>query len=131
MHHLVYTSSATLPFPEQELRRLLVQWRANNARLGVTGVLMYSDGDIMQVLEGESDRVHDLFDVIAADVRHQGVTKIADGPVRERAFADWSMRFRAVDIADFQRHVEQLRDAPNHASDLAPLLEAFMAPEAW
>ncbi|WP_051718966.1 BLUF domain-containing protein [Hymenobacter sp. IS2118] len=131
MHHLVYTSTATLPFAETELRQLLAHWRATNARLGLTGVLMYSEGDIMQVLEGEQAQVQALFSRIAADARHRGVTKLADGPVPERAFADWSMRFRAVASSDFQQHLERLSGASGPASDLAPLLEAFMASDAW
>ncbi len=131
MHHLVYTSTATLPFPEPELRQLLARWRATNVRLGLTGVLLYSEGNIMQVLEGEQEQVQALFSRIAADVRHRGVTRLADGPVPERAFADWSMRFRAVESSDFQQHVERLSGASVSASYLAPLLEAFMVADAW
>jgi hypothetical protein len=131
MHYLVYTSTASLPLTEAELSRLLVQWCAKNARLGVTGVLLYSEGHIMQVLEGNVETVHALFGTIETDVRHRGVTKLADGAVPERAFADWSMRFRAMDWADFNRFVHQIQSAPNHASSLAPLLEEFMGPESW
>ncbi|MCC3151981.1 BLUF domain-containing protein [Hymenobacter sp. BT770] len=130
MHYLVYTSTASLPLTEAELGRLLVRWRVNNARWGVTGVLLYSEGHIMQVLEGDAETVHALFGTIETDIRHRGVTKLADGPVPERAFADWSMRFRTMDSADYNRFVHRMKAAPNHASSLAPLLEVFMDLEA-
>lgn len=127
MHHLVYTSTASVFFSEEALRGALGSWRATNARLGVTGVLLYGEGQILQVLEGEAATVQKLFATIAADLRHHGVSKLADGPSPGRAFADWSMKFRAVDAADFARVVQQLRGAPSHARSLAPVLEAFMA----
>ncbi|WP_310397730.1 BLUF domain-containing protein [Hymenobacter sp.] len=130
MHHLVYTSTASDPLTEAELQRQLSRWRVNNARLGVTGVLLYSEGSILQVLEGAAEHLHALFATIAADVRHRSVTKLADGPVPGRVFAGWSMRFRSVSTTDFTRFVPQREAAiPSHASELVPLLEAFMAQE--
>lgn len=129
MHHLVYTSTASSPFLETDLRRLLGPWRAKNARLNVTGVLLYSEGNILQVLEGNADALHNLFATIAADPRHLNVVKLADGPVPGRTFAEWSMQFRTVDLSDFARFVQQMNLASDPARRLAPLLESFMASE--
>ncbi|MFD1466807.1 BLUF domain-containing protein [Hymenobacter caeli] len=126
MHHLVYTSTVAF-FTKEDLQGLLGRWRATNARLGVTGVLLYGEGQVLQVLEGEAGPVQKLFATIAADVRHRSVSKLADGPSPGRAFADWSMQFRAVDAAAFARVVRQLQGSPSHAHGLASLLEAFMA----
>lgn len=131
MHHLVYTSAASIALTEADLRRLLERWRATNVRLGVTGVLLYSDGQILQVLEGDPVPVHALFATIAADMRHQGVTKLADGPVQGRAFASWSMGFRTVDSRDFTHLVQRMSPVPTHATALAPLLTAFMESGPW
>lgn len=131
MHHIVYTSTANVFLNEEEMRRALCYWRTKNARLGITGVLLYSEGQIMQVLEGEAEAVHALYANIAADVRHRSVTKLADGPVLGRTFADWSIRFRTVDTVNFMRFAELLDAAPDHASGLAPLLESFMAQGPW
>ena len=111
MHHIVYTSTASVLLTEAELHRLLDRWRTTNARLGITGILLYSEGHIMQVLEGEATPVLQLFAAIAVDVRHRSVTKVADGPVASRTFADWSMRFRTVDSSNFARLVQQTNTA--------------------
>lgn len=129
MHHLVYTSSASPLLTEANLQEHLGHWRATNARLGVTGVLLYSEGHVLQVLEGAAETIHSLFAVISTDVRHRSVNKIADGPVQGRAFSEWSMRFRTVESADYERFVAQVRSGPGHASSLAPLLESFMVSE--
>ena len=130
MYHLVYTSNANLGLTETELQGQLAHWRSTNARLNITGLLLFSTGgNIMQVLEGEALEVQRLYAVIAADVRHRNVVKLADGPVPDRAFADWSMQFRSVEPADFSRLVPHSGATPEHVRNLVPLLEAFMAEE--
>jgi hypothetical protein len=129
MHYLVYTSTANFPLTASDLRRLLEPWRENNARAQITGVLLYSEGQIMQVLEGEADALHALFATIAADARHRNVTKLADGHAQGRAFAEWSMQFRTVDPQDFAHFVQQMNAAAGHTVRLAPVLASFMAPE--
>jgi hypothetical protein len=94
MHHLVYVSSAREKFTKEELVELLEQARRNNAALGVTGLLLYKDGNFMQVLEGDRDVVNTLYRKITLDPRHKGALKLLDEPVPARGFPDWSMAFR-------------------------------------
>ncbi|MBJ6108158.1 BLUF domain-containing protein [Hymenobacter sp. BT523] len=129
MHQLVYTSTAGVALSETELQQQLDAWRRKNAHLAVTGVLLHSEGHILQVLEGEATVVHALYDTIAADFRHRSVTKLADGPVQARAFSDWSMGFRSLEPAQFSQFVPST--LPEHTADLVPLLEAFLAEEPW
>ena len=130
MHHLVYSSTANSGLTETELQRHLERWRATNAGLHITGLLLFSaEGNIMQVLEGDATLVHQLYAAIAADIRHRNVVKLADGPVPDRAFANWSMHFRSVDTTDFARLVPRPDATPAHIRNLVPLLEAFLAEE--
>jgi len=76
---LVYVSSATLPFSGEDLRALLATCRENNAELGVTGMLLYKDGNFMQVLEGDEQAVRGLYARIAADPRHGGEITLQEG----------------------------------------------------
>ena len=63
---LIYGSAAVDPFTEPELIALLEKSRANNQSLGVTGMLVYRDGNFLQVLEGEAEQVDT--DRIVADI---------------------------------------------------------------
>ena len=101
LHHLVYQSSATTPMPEHELEWLLRQSRAWNTAHDLTGVLLYSHGNIMQVLEGPTEEVHAIFARIARDYRHANITKLADGPIEQRSFGQWSMGFKSVAPSQF------------------------------
>ena len=48
---LSYVSSAVRKLDDHELLEVLRVARKNNERLGVTGMLLYHDGNFMQILE--------------------------------------------------------------------------------
>lgn len=100
VHQLIYGSSSVSRFSESELMTLLNKARANNARLGVTGMLLYHDRSFLQILEGEEELVEDLFERISRDKRHSGVTVFLRDEADEREFGDWSMAFHALTPAD-------------------------------
>jgi len=126
-HHLIYSSTANINLTEAELQRLLDHWRIKNTQLGITGLLLYSEGHILQVLEGDADVVYSLYATIAANPHHRSLVKLADGPVANRVFTDWSMQMRTVDATDFTRIVLTSNSMPEHIGNLLPMLEAFMA----
>ena len=70
MYQLVYVSTATEPFSSEELTRLLETSRKNNTADGVTGMLLYHDGNFFQVLEGDRDAVIGVFRRVERDPRH-------------------------------------------------------------
>jgi hypothetical protein len=92
----------TKPLSEQELQALLRQSREWNSEHGLTGVLLYSDGDILQVLEGTPYEVNYIFERIQKDCRHHNVTKLADGFIQARNFTDWSMGFISINPDEYQ-----------------------------
>lgn len=94
--HLIYASVATQNFGSVELSELLQQSRESNKRLGLTGILLFSDNSFFQVLEGEPITVEQLFGKIMADKRHTQVTLIIKEPIPKRSFESWSMGFSNV-----------------------------------
>jgi len=101
MHHIVYLSSAVGEMNEQTLKALLLHSRRYNQQCGITGVLLFSEGNILQVLEGEWSTVNALYRKIEQDCRHGHVVKIADGAIPYRSFADWSMGFLTASPDEF------------------------------
>lgn len=84
--HLIYASSATRQLQEEDLVAILSKAHTNNARLGVTGMLLYRGGNFLQVLEGEEQVVEELFKVITQDPRHHDVTRVLKRPVSQHQF---------------------------------------------
>lgn len=103
MHHLIYSSSATFQVTDKALEELLTEARTNNEQLNVTGVLLYHNGQFMQLLEGEAAVLSELYRVIEQDPRHAGVLKLADKPIEARSFPNWAMAYKPVDAAAFEQ----------------------------
>ena len=91
MFHIVYASSTLQPFTKPELQALLEQARQKNAKLGLTGMLLYKDGNFMQVLEGEKEAVTKLAAIIERDPRHKRVLILLRGTSEERLFPNCTM----------------------------------------
>ena len=92
----VYVSRSSYLFTDDDLANLLMTSRANNARLGITGMLLHREGRFIQVLEGPEEAVRARLAVIARDPRHTGVNTIVDEHVPDRLFPAWTMGYRAV-----------------------------------
>jgi hypothetical protein len=103
MLSLIYVSSATKLFSDQDLVALLEQSRTKNARLDLTGMLLYKDGNFMQVLEGPDQAVVQLYDTIERDERHHQVMRLLRRTIAEREFASWSMGFRNLGDVNFDQ----------------------------
>lgn len=94
MYHLMYVSHAKQDFSDSELTDLLIKARKNNSHLNITGMLIYRNGNFLQVLEGDEDAVKKLYTIIQADERHDGTIIISEGQISERQFERWAMDFR-------------------------------------
>ncbi|GAB3223246.1 BLUF domain-containing protein [Hymenobacter seoulensis] len=101
MHHLIYSSTATHPFTDNELQELLTYARLHNAQQNITGLLLYHNREFMQLLEGNEADIKALYDRISEDSRHTSVVKIADKHVEHRSFPDWSMAFVPLEAEQF------------------------------
>jgi hypothetical protein len=88
---LMYASRAVPAVDQEELLAILKKSKANNPKAGVTGVLCFSEGVFMQVLEGGRSAVNKLYNRIAADARHTEVVLLNYEEISERRFGGWSM----------------------------------------
>lgn len=99
-------------------------------------MLCLLDGVYMQYLEGEEVVVDQLFEQIRADKRHVGATVLERRAIKQRAFAQWSMKLLAWD----ERNTAIFRSfSPGANLDLyatdpstaAPLVRALIRPPDW
>jgi hypothetical protein len=88
---LMYASRALGSVNQDTLAAILKQSKTNNPPVGVTGVLCFSGGTFLQVLEGGRLAVSALYNKIANDPRHHDVVLLSYQEISERDFACWSM----------------------------------------
>ena len=129
---IVYISSAVVLFSDADLTALLEQSQQKNAGLEITGILLYKDGDVMQLLEGPDEAVSQLAKTIYADRRHSGIIQLIEQKISRREFPDWSMEFQNLDasrvqlLAEFmERQSATLRRETEHLSPILRLLASF------
>ena len=101
---IVYLSTAKAELTKEELVALLEQARPKNEELGVTGILLYHRGSILQAIEGDEDVVRSLYARIERDPRHHHMIVLLQGHQPARDFAGWSMGFREIQDSEVREH---------------------------
>ncbi|MET0876917.1 MAG: BLUF domain-containing protein [Tardiphaga sp.] len=97
MFQIIYISTATVPFSAADLDALLQKARVRNESAALTGMMVYSQGEFLQALEGETAAVLETFARIEQDARHSDVVTLRRGPIPSgRMFETWSMGFKDV-----------------------------------
>lgn len=91
LFQLVYVSSATRLMSNDDLTALLIGARKRNIELDVTGLLLYADGNFIQLLEGPKDNLNHVYQSIVKDSRHKNCTLLTNNEIDNRHFPHWSM----------------------------------------
>jgi hypothetical protein len=100
---LVYRSRATRPLEAGDLDALLLDARANNQMLNVTGALLHDGKTFLQYLEGTAHGVDHVFARIERASQHAGIEKLQHGPTAFRHFQRWHMGFAQAPASLLQR----------------------------
>lgn len=137
LHRVLYCSRNLIPGgPEAvaaAIRSILATSRENNARDGITGGLLFSEGCFAQVLEGPLDAVESAFERIQCDERHSEVTVLQSGPIATRDFPNWSMAFTGRNAAANADAASGMADIltgqSNNGDKLLDLLRAIVVRE--
>jgi acylphosphatase len=115
---ILYLSSARPELTEDELLKILYESQQRNSERGITGLLLHSDGNIIQVIEGEKTAVESLFEKIERDTRHHQIMVLSRKFVEQRDFPEYKMGFKLAtteqlsqDLPGFSKIVEN-RELP-------------------
>lgn len=95
IHRLLYRSDAILSGStetvEQQVAAIVDRSRRANETAGLTGALLLSGGEFIQVLEGRVEAVEATFERICCDLRHRRVRLLELAVAEDRVFAEWAM----------------------------------------
>ncbi|GAB3710917.1 hypothetical protein GCM10027592_48020 [Spirosoma flavus] len=93
---ITYFSTAVETTTEADVIDIVDFSREKNARLGITGVLLYLNGQIVQVLEGQQSAVEALYNSIQIDPRHTNVRTVISHSISQRLFSQWYMGYETL-----------------------------------
>ena len=103
MYRIIYLSSASKLLSDDELNYLLKSSKIKNKKYNITGLLLYIDGDFLQVIEGEKQDVLNLFELIKKDERNRSIICVFNENVEKRQFPDWLMGFSQLTYHNLQK----------------------------
>ena len=130
MHRIIYLSSGVKIFSDEEINDLLKISRENNQKNGITGLLLYSDGNFMQILEGEKEAVENTYNKIQNDTRHRNIILITNESIKQRNFSEWKMGYSIVDPQFLSKHPEinpfELKKPPKIDTIITTFIDTFL-----
>lgn len=97
LSYLLYVSECAQPMDRRLLTNMLRRAQARNRETGITGILLYSAGHFIQLLEGPPVYVKETFDRIRSDPRHKHVRVLLEEKITARLFDRWYMGLLIVD----------------------------------
>jgi hypothetical protein len=86
-----FTSSARPLMSVPDLIRLYAHTAALNLPSGICGALLYSDGGIMEYIEGPQRAVESARRRILASRRHGDIFELFNEPIVERSYEGWDV----------------------------------------
>ena len=126
-----YVSTAAEKLNDTDISDILEKAEENNNRQDITGLLLYSEGNFFQIIEGEKDKVISLFEKIKEDDRHKDVIKLFGKPIHKDSFDGYKSDFISEDarynisrLKNYQHYIEIL-DKPTQKA-VSNILKAFL-----
>lgn len=123
---IIYISRAIKKLEKLELIDLCAKAAAKNLELNITGILLCIGNSFVQVLEGQHDSIHNLYNKIIKDPRHTQCRILFANDSSKRLFSEWNMNFVQMDeayflqyeeFAELRKYIENFLKSPDNLPD--------------
>ena len=127
-----YVSTANHKLSDFDIIDLLNFTKFNNDTLDITGILMYTEGNFFQVLEGQKNTVEMIFEKIKKDYRHHNIIKMLDKKIIANSFSKFHQQYKVIhDKEDQQKELQQFLEQkrvnnPRYFKSIAYLSHKFI-----
>ncbi len=128
---LSYVSTVNPDLSTIDINELMEYVKIHNNDIGITGILIYSEGNFFQVLEGEKEIVKMMFERIKKDPRHYNVIKMLDKEIDNYSFSKYHAPFMVISSdynhEEFQKFLKKEKTHnPEHFKSISYLAQKFM-----
>ena len=111
MKRIIYISKLTTPISCEEIESIGVVSSRNNSKINITGILVFFEKMFFQIIEGDDEKVDQLYDKIGNDKRHHDILRLkTEYDIKERLFPEWNMKTINLDnnVDDLLRPIKIL-----------------------
>lgn len=126
-----YVSTADINLTSEQIDEVL-SWSENwNNTHHIKGLLLYSDGNFLQVIEGNKEIILKLFEGIKKDPRHHNIIKIFGKEIAAGSFDDYKSDFlsehRKYDEETLSRYLNNIQTLDQGSQKVVQtMLNAFV-----
>lgn len=128
---ICYISDSCLKESSSDLSDLFTKAKKNNLNNNITGILIHSNFNFLQVLEGEDTVVNKVFKKISLDSRHKNIFNVIDVTIDTRVFEGYNFGFTVVNtpsmLDKLYKYLEWLKIADDKlANKVISMVENFI-----
>lgn len=98
---VLYISYMTKDYEKKELDELMSVFYLNNMKHDISGLLLYSNKNVLQYIEGDLDKIEKLYNNIQNDNRHKSIITLYKKEIQQREFPHWVAKINYVNYNDF------------------------------
>ncbi|MAN58452.1 MAG: blue light sensor protein [Flavobacteriaceae bacterium] len=127
-----YVSSAVNDLDDGQVNRILQQTNTHNNNNDITGLLVYSEGNFFQLIEGEKEAVRQLYyNKIEKDPRHKNIIKFLEKEIHEPSYDGYHVdmvtsRFD-IDQSKMQTYIDYVKVLqPEVRQPVLNILKSFL-----
>ena len=93
---VLYVSSMCIAYTDIEMAYIVEKFQKANNIHNISGMLVYSNGNVMQYIEGSKNDIERLYKNIKSDPMHKNVITLLYEYTKERIFPDWCLNYKVI-----------------------------------
>lgn len=97
---IIYISSATTLVLQSDIDFLLQNAVQRNLNNGISGILIHKDQSFLQIIEGDTTKIKNLYTKIENDRRHHHIFKLRETNIMQRIFKGYRSSFSVIQDQD-------------------------------
>ncbi|WP_108868811.1 BLUF domain-containing protein [Aquimarina aquimarini] len=126
-----YVSTASPSISNSDIEKLAAYVGHYNNTIGIGGILICSDRNFFQILEGKEDTVKNMFERIKKDTRHHNIIKMLDQKMNNTSFSEYHSPFTVISDKEDQSKLQQFlkkkeTSNPEHYKSISYLAQKFI-----
>ena len=110
-----YVSTQVRELKACEVVQILYETEIRNEAFGINGLLVYSEGNFFEVIEGEKEKIKNLYRHILKDTRHKDVILLFQKEIQKALFKDEDSHFisentlyKKMEVENFNACIQDL-----------------------